>query len=150
SRLLAPYFGTSQFIWANLIGLVLIYLALGYWIGGRGADRLPPESVLFQNTLVAGLVTRLIPPISPPLLSWSVEGFREISVGIFYGSLIGVILLFAVPVTLLGMVSVFAIRLQMNEVGTAGNTAGVIYALSTVGSILGTFIPVFLLLPYLG
>ncbi len=150
SRLLAPYFGTSQFIWANLIGLVLIYLSIGYVIGGRVADRWPRESVLYQITLVAGLFTAIIPLIAHPILSLSLEGFREVSVGIFYGSLLGVIVLFAVPVTMLGMVSVFAIRLSMNEVGKAGNTAGAIYALSTIGSILGTFIPVFILLPNFG
>jgi predicted membrane-bound spermidine synthase len=150
SRLLAPYFGTSQFIWANLIGLVLIYLSLGYVIGGRIADRFPRESVHYQITTVAGLFTAIIPLIAHPILSFSLEGFREVSVGIFYGSLIGVILLFAVPVTLLGTVSVFAIRLSMNDVDRAGNTAGAIYALSTIGSILGTFIPVFFLLPVLG
>src|SRR4051812_1133969 len=137
SRLLAPYFGTSQFIWANLIGMVLIYLSIGYWIGGRVADRYPRESVLYQITLVAGLFTGIIPLISRPILSWALEGFREVSIGIFYGSLIGVILLFAVPVTLLGMVSVFAIRLEMNEVGTAGKNPRGIYPPVPPTSIFG-------------
>ena len=150
SRLLAPYFGTSQFIWANLIGLVLIYLAVGYLIGGRVADRWPRAHVLYGITTVAGAFIVLVPFISSPILSWSQEGFQQVSVGIFYGSLLGVILLFAVPMTLLGMVSVFAIRLEIAGVGSAGNTAGAIYALSTVGSILGTFVPVFVLLPALG
>ena len=150
SRLLAPYFGTSQFIWANLIGLVLIYLSLGYVIGGRVADRYPRESVLYQITTAAGLFTAIIPLVAGPILRWSLEGFRTISAGVFYGSLIGVILLFAVPVTLLGMVSVFAIRLSMQDTARAGNTAGAIYALSTIGSIVGTFGTVFLLLPAFG
>src|SRR6478672_2600118 len=69
SRLLAPYFGTSQLIWATLIGLVLIYLSIGYWIGGRIADRWPRESVLYQITTIAGLFTAVVPFISRPILS---------------------------------------------------------------------------------
>jgi spermidine synthase len=150
SRLLAPYFGTSLFIWANLIGLVMIYLTVGYWLGGKLADRYPRASVLYGITAVAGFAIALIPVISKPILSWSVTGFNTYSVGIFYGSLIGVIILFSVPLILLGFVSPFAIRLRSMTVTHAGGTAGGVSALSTLGSILGTFIPVFLLIPYIG
>ena len=150
SRLLAPYFGTSLFIWANLIGLVMVYLALGYWLGGKLADRYPRASVLYGITGVAGLAVGLIPVLSRPILSWSLRGFSEVSVGIFYGSLIGVILLFSVPLLLLGFVSPFAVRLRSTSVGKAGGTAGAVSALSTLGSILGTFGSVFLLIPYIG
>jgi spermidine synthase len=150
SRLLAPYFGTSLFIWAILIGLVMIYLAVGYGLGGWLADRYPRASVLYTITGVAGLAVGLIPVLSKPILSWSLEGFSEYSVGIFLGSLIGVILLFSVPITLLGFVSPFAIRLRTLGVASAGGTAGSVSALSTVGSILGTFVPVFILIPNIG
>lgn len=150
SRLLAPYFGTSLFIWANLIGLVMIYLTLGYWLGGKLADRYPRASVLFGITAVAGFVVGLIPVLSRPILSWSLTGFSDYSVGIVYGSLIGVIILFSVPLVLLGFVSPFAIRLRSMTVAKAGGTAGGVSALSTLGSILGTFIPVFFLIPYIG
>ncbi len=150
SRLLAPYFGTSLFIWANLIGLVMIYLTVGYWLGGRLADRFPRASVLYGITAVAGFAVGLIPVLSKPILSWSLTGFAEVSVGIFYGSLIGVIILFSVPLVLLGFVSPFAIRLRSSDVSSAGGTAGAVSALSTLGSILGTFIPVFFLIPYIG
>ncbi len=150
SRLLAPYFGTSLFIWANLIGLVMVYLTLGYWLGGRLADRYPRASLLYTITAVAALAVGLIPVLSRPILSWSLTGFSEVSVGIFYGSLIGVILLFSVPLLLLGFVSPFAIRLRSVGVASAGGTAGQVSALSTLGSILGTFIPTFFLIPYIG
>ncbi len=150
SRLLAPYFGTSLFIWANLIGLVMIYLTLGYWLGGRLADRFPRHSFLYGLTAVAGFAVGLIPVLSRPILSWSLEGFSDYSVGVFYSSLVGVILLFSVPLILLGFVSPFAIRLRSVGVAHAGMTAGGVSALSTLGSILGTFIPVFFLIPYIG
>jgi predicted membrane-bound spermidine synthase len=150
SRLLAPYFGTSLFIWANLIGLVMIYLTLGYWLGGKLADRYPRRTVLYGITAVAGFMVGVIPILSKPILTWSLTGFADYSVGIFYGSLIGVILLFSVPLILLGFVSPFAVRLRMVDVEDAGGTAGGVSALSTLGSILGTFIPVFFLIPYIG
>ena len=150
SRLLAPYFGTSLFIWAILIGLVMIYLTLGYWLGGRLADRFPRPSFLYGVTAVAGFAVGLIPVLSRPILSWSVEGFSGYSVGIFIGSLVGVILLFSVPLILLGFVSPFAIRLRSVSATNAGGTAGGVSALSTLGSILGTLIPVFFLIPYIG
>lgn len=150
SRLLAPYFGTSLFIWAILIGLVMVYLTLGYWLGGKLADRHPRAGVLYGITSVSGVAVGLIPVLSGPILKWSLTGFSEVSVGIFLGSLIGVILLFSVPLLLLGFVSPFAIRLRTSGVGSTGGTAGSVSALSTLGSILGTFIPVFLLIPRIG
>jgi spermidine synthase len=150
SRLLAPYFGTSLFIWGILIGLVMIYLTVGYALGGRLADRYPRASVLYGITGAAGFAVGLIPLVSGPILRWSLQGFAQYSVGIFLGSLIGVVLLFAVPLTLLGFVSPFAIRLRTLGVASTGGTAGGVSALSTLGSILGTFIPVFLLIPNIG
>src|SRR5437868_2704797 len=75
SRLLAPYFGTSLFVWANLIGLVLLYLTVGYYLGGRLADRYPRPRVLYGLTAIASLLVGLIPVISRPILSWSLTSF---------------------------------------------------------------------------
>lgn len=69
SRLLAPYFGTSLFIWAILIGLVMIYLTIGYWLGGKLADRYPRPTVLFSFTAIAGFAVGLIPVLSRPSLA---------------------------------------------------------------------------------
>ena len=150
SRLLAPYFGTSLYVWGVLIGLVLIYLSAGYVIGGRLADRHPRAEVLYQVTAWAGLWIGLIPLVSYPILLASQQGFKDLSVGLVAGTLLAVVLLFAAPVILLGCVSPFAIRLLLTSVETGGNTAGRVYALSTAGSILGTFLPVFWFIPTYG
>jgi spermidine synthase len=150
SRLLAPYFGTSLFIWANLIGLVLIYLSVGYFLGGKIADRYPTPRVLCACTSIAAIGIALIPFTSSGILAWSITGLTEASVSVFYSSLLAVILLFAVPVTLLGLVSPFAIRIRTQGVKSAGRNSGSIYALSTLGSILGTFLPVFVFIPTFG
>ena len=150
SRLLAPYFGTSLFVWANLIGLILLYLTIGYYVGGRLADRYPRPGVLYGLTIVASFLIGLIPFISRPILLWSQSSFATYSIGVFYGSLVAVILLFAVPMILLGCVSPFAIRLRIQQLGRSGRTAGQLYAISTAGSILGTFVPVLWLIPSIG
>jgi spermidine synthase len=150
SRLLAPYFGTSLYVWGILIGLILIYLSAGYVIGGRLADRHPRDDLLFQITAWAGLWIGLIPLVSYPILLASQQGFRDLSVGLVAGTLLAVVLLFAVPVILLGCVSPFAIRLLLKNIETGGNTAGRVYALSTAGSILGTFLPAFWFIPTYG
>jgi predicted membrane-bound spermidine synthase len=150
SRLLAPYFGTSLFIWANLIGLILLYLAAGYWLGGRLADRYPNREALYHVTAVAAVFVGLIPFMARPILHFSSVGFATYSLGIFWGSLIGVIALFLVPITLLGCVSPWAIRLAVHDVRDAGRTAGSLYALSTLGSLTGAYLPVLLLVPTVG
>ena len=150
SRLLAPYFGTSLYVWGVLIGLILIYLSAGYVIGGRLADRHPRPELLYQITAWAGLWIGLIPLVSYPILLLSQQGFKELSVGLVAGTLFAVVILFAAPVILLGCVSPFAIRLLLRNVESGGNTAGRVYALSTAGSILGTFLPVFWFIPTYG
>ena len=150
SRLIAPYFGGSTFIWANLIGVTLAFLSLGYWIGGRVADRRPSPRVLYAVTAIGAILAGLIPFVSRPILAASLTAFENVNIGAFYASLIGVLLLLALPVTLLGFISPFAIRLRMADVTTAGNTAGNMYALSTLGSIAGSFLPVIVLIPLFG
>jgi spermidine synthase len=150
ARLLAPYFGDSLYVWGVLIGLVLIYLSAGYALGGRIADRWPRVDLLFQLTAWAGFWIGLIPLISYPILQKALEGFASVSAGLVLGTLLSVVLLFAAPVILLGCVSPFAIRLRLRGVETGGDTAGKVYALSTAGSIAGTFVPVFYLIPTFG
>ncbi len=153
SRLLAPHFGTSLLIWSVLIGLMLIYLTIGYFVGGRLADRSPREGTLYQITAWAGFATGLLPFIARPVLqSVQMPGLLEApgAWGLLLGSFLAVVLLLSVPVTLLGCVSPFAIRLAMRNVHSAGNVAGGIYALSTLGSIIGTFAPVLVLIPNIG
>ena len=152
SRLLDPFFGNSLIIWAVLIGMVLLYLTAGYYLGGKWADRQPHYRVLYQITAWAAFLIGIVPLISRPVLLWSVQGFAQYSAGILAGSLLGVVALFSIPLTLMGCVSPFAIRLSMQgeQVEKSGKIAGSLYALSTVGSLLGTFLPVLLLIPNIG
>ena len=150
SRLIAPFFGDSTFIWANLIGLTLTFLAIGYWFGGRLADRFPRLWVLYSITAMAAVWSAMLPYLARPILQFSLDAFDDVAVGSFYGSLLGVLLILAVPITLLGFVSPYAIRLRMTDVGHAGNTSGNTYALGTIGSIAGSFLPVLVLIPWVG
>ncbi|HEX6487910.1 MAG TPA: fused MFS/spermidine synthase [Candidatus Dormibacteraeota bacterium] len=150
ARLLAPYFGTSLYVWGVLIGLILLYLSAGYILGGRLADRRPEAELLFQLTAWAGLWVGVVPLVSYPILLASQRGFATVSAGLVLGTLLAVLLLFAVPVILLGCVSPFAIRLLLTDVRRGGDVAGRVYALSTAGSILGTFLPVFWFIPSYG
>ena len=150
SRLLAPYFGSSTIVWANLIGIVLAALALGYWLGGRIADRRPEPALLGYIVLAAAVCVAAIPFVAKPFLDLTVEGLDEASAGAVIGSFFAVLLLCAPPVVLLGMVSPFAIRLSVASIATAGTVAGRLYALSTAGSLLGTFLPALVLIPAVG
>src|SRR5919204_411882 len=114
SRLLEPYFGSSTIVWANLIGLVLAALALGYWLGGRGADRHPSPALLGFLVLGGALCIAAIPFVAKPFLDVTVQGLDRVSLGAVVGSFFSVLLLFAPPVVLLGMVSPFAIRLAVS------------------------------------
>lgn len=153
-RLLAPFFGTSQPIWAVVIGMTLTYLAAGYWLGGRLADRRPDERLLYWLIAWAGLLCALIPLVARPILQIAQLALRSVAAGSFLGALAAVVLLFAAPVILLATVGPFAVRLRMRQaeqgVAAAGRTAGTISALSTMGSIVGTFLTVLVLIPLIG
>jgi len=149
-RLLAPYFGASTIVWANTIGIVLVALSLGYWLGGRLADRNPHMRGLCLLALTAAGLLALVPFAADPMLELAVDALDEISAGAFLGSLVGVLVLVAVPVLLLGAVSPYAIRLAVSSVEEAGRVAGRLYALSTAGSLVGTLLSALLLIPLVG
>lgn len=150
SRLLAPYFGASTVVWANIIGLTLAYLALGYWLGGRLADRRPEPRVLATILLVAAAALVATPFAARPLLRWAVHGVDAVAVGSVVGSFFAALALFAVPVTALGAAAPFLVRLAIGAVEEAGRVAGRLYALSTAGSLLGTFAAALLAIPFVG
>ena len=149
-RLLSPYFGASTIVWANTIGVVLVALSIGYWLGGRLADRHPNLRALCLLTLAAASLLALVPFAADPLLDVAVDALDSISAGAFLGSLVGVLGLVAVPVLLLGMVSPWAIRLAVQTVEEAGEVAGRLYALSTAGSLAGTLLSALLFIPAVG
>ncbi len=153
ARLLAPYFGASTIIWANTIATVLVALSAGYAIGGRLADRRGDLRGLCGVVLAAAALLALVPFISDPFLRLSVNALGSLSVGGFLGSLAAVLVLVAVPVMLLGTVAPYANRLALGRVGQVGQTGtvtGNLYAISTAGSLVGTFLAALLLIPLVG
>ena len=150
ARLLAPYFGASTIVWANTIGVVLVALAVGYWLGGRYADRHAHLRGLCLLVLCAAALIALIPFAARPFLGFSADAFDEVSVSGFLGSLFGVLVLVAVPVMLLGAASPWALRLSVPDVAHSGEVAGRLYAVSTAGSLFGTMVAALVLIPFLG
>ena len=150
ARLLGTVFGTSNIVWANIIGLILIYLAAGYFIGGRWADRSPYTGTFYRIIAWGAFTAGLVPLVAKPVLRQAAVAVQELDLAIMGGSFISVLILFVVPITLLACVSPFAIRLSITDAAEAGRTSGRVYAISTVGSILGTFLPVLWLIPTIG
>jgi len=152
ARLLAPYFGDSTIVWANTIAIVLVALAIGYWLGGKLADRRPDLKSLCGTVLGGAILVTLVPFFARPFLGASVDAFDELSVGVFAGSLVGVLVLLAIPVMIFGAVSPWALRIAMDgsDVEHAGQLAGRLYALSTAGSLIGTLVSAMVTIPLIG
>lgn len=150
SRLLGNVFGTSNLVWASIIGLILIYLTVGYFIGGRWADRSPYPKTMYTILLWGAFLAGLVPLPAGFVLRMAAAAFDRLQVGVLMGSFTGVLILFSLPVTLLGTISPFAIRLAIRRPSEAGSVSGRIYAISTLGSFVGTFLPVLLLIPTIG
>lgn len=150
SRLLGSVFGTSNIVWANVIGLILLYLAAGYFIGGRWADRSPHFSTFYRILVWSAFFSALIPLASRPVLLAAAQAVAGAEAALALGSFVSILVLFSVPVTLLGCASPFAIRLAISDLADTGRTAGQMYAISTLGSLVGTFLPVVFIIPELG
>ncbi|MBI5103577.1 MAG: fused MFS/spermidine synthase [Solirubrobacterales bacterium] len=150
ARLLAPWFGDSTIVWANTIATVLVALSLGYWFGGRLADQRPTLEGLGRLVLAAAGLLALVPFVARPFLKVSVDALDSVEAGAFVGSLIGVLFLIAAPVFVMGCVAPYAIRLSVTAVDESGRIAGRLYAISTLGSLAGTFLSALLLIPFLG
>ncbi|MDR2175690.1 MAG: fused MFS/spermidine synthase [Synergistaceae bacterium] len=144
SRIVAPYMGTSLIVWTSLIGVIMASLSAGYWLGGAAADRWPEMKILARVVLGAAFFTAMTAFAANPILTVL---FRAFSRSAFYfSSAAGALLLFSVPSVLLGMVSPFIVKLAMRDLGTSGATVGRFSALSSLGSILGTFLGGFVLI----
>jgi Predicted spermidine synthase with an N-terminal membrane domain len=150
ARLLAPFFGASTFVWANTIATVLVALAGGYWLGGKLADRRPTLGALCALIAAAAALLAVVPFVASPFLGAAARALAGVSAGAFVGSLVGVLCLVFVPVALLGAVAPFAVRLSVESVGESGQVSGRLYAISTIGSLVGTFLAALLLIPLLG
>ena len=150
SRMLQTVYGTSNLVWANVIGLVLLFLTLGYFIGGRLADRRPHAQTFYQLVVVAGFSSVFFLLLTSFILKQAASALAGLNVGVLLGSFIGVVFSLGIPISLLGTLSPFAIRLAVDDVNTAGRISGQIYAISTMGSLLGTWLPVLLVIPLAG
>jgi len=150
SRLLGSVFGTSNLVWASIIGLILIYLSAGYFLGGFWADRSPEWKTFYRILIWAGIAIIIVPLIAKPILRIAADAFDALQLGVMLGSFLSVVILFIVPVTLLGTISPFAIRLAVNTKEDSGKISGKLYAVSTLGSFFGTFLPDLVLIPAIG
>ena len=146
SRIVSPFIGTSTYVWTSLIGIILGALSLGYWLGGRLADRRPDPKVLASVILIAGGLIAFTVLIKDVALS-SIASAR---LGLEIKAVLASILLFGPASICLGIVTPFAVRLKMTSLDRTGSIVGRLYALSTIGSITGTFAAGFFLIPFVG
>jgi spermidine synthase len=144
SRVVGPFFGVSLFVWTSLIAVTLIALAAGYGLGGLLADRRGTPEYLYAIILVAGLLVLLIPVLKASVLKLSIP------LGLRLGAFTSTTLLFGPSLFLLGCVSPYLVKIAGREMRNIGRTVGGFYALSTLGSVLGTVLTGFVLIAYLG
>src|SRR5688572_5239219 len=150
-RVLQPRFGSTTDVWTNVIAVVLAALAVGYAIGGRIADKRGTPSLLYGLLAVGGLLVAATVPLATPVSKWIIPldiDLENVSSFLMKGSLAATLILFAPSTLLLGMVSPIAIRL-LADAGV-GRAAGRVFAISTVGSIVGTYMPTLWLVPEYG
>jgi spermidine synthase/uncharacterized membrane protein len=149
-RLIGNVFGTSNIVWASIIGLILIYLTFGYFLGGKWADTNPTPVAMYRVLAWGAFTLGLVPYAAGPVLRSAANAFDALNIGILGASFIAVLILFIVPITLLGTISPFAIRLSVDDTARAGQVSGQIYAISTLGSFIGTFLPTLVFIPAIG
>jgi spermidine synthase len=146
SRVVAPYFGNSLFVWGALIGVVLTGLMIGYWVGGVLADRFPPERLLVGTMTLGALGVLGIPLLDGPVLELVVEW----DPGARLNPLIAAIILFGPASVVMAATTPIAVRLVATSLRTLGRTSGGLFSLSTGGSIVGTLATAFFLIPEFG
>ncbi len=150
SRLIGNVFGTSNLVWAAIIGLMLFYLTVGYSLGGKQADKRPHAEAMYKVLAWGAFTLGIVPFIANPVLRAAATAFDGLQVGVMVGAFVAVLVLFSIPITLMGMISPYAIRLSMDDTERAGKISGNIYAISTLGSFVGTYLPVLVLIPTIG
>lgn len=144
ARLIAPAFGASTVVWANTIAIALAALAIGYWLGGRLADRHPTVRAMALGGLAGAVMVALIPLVAIPWLALTED------LGEFTGSFLAQLVLVAPPLVVLGALTPWAIRLRVDSVAGAGDATGRLYALSTAGGLVGNFAAALALIPLVG
>ena len=142
SRILAPYFGTSQLIWTSIIGIILLSTSIGNYLGGVIADKTQGDNEKLKKNIkiilmISGVLILLIPLMQNNIIEIITKITRDIKIG----AIISTLLLFFAPSMFIGMISPVIIKLKMNELDKVGKVSGKISALATLGNIIGTFIP---------
>ncbi|MDF1555384.1 MAG: fused MFS/spermidine synthase [Deferrisomatales bacterium] len=146
SRLLAPWFGSSVYVWGSLISVFLLALSIGYAVGGVVADKAPSYRGLAGVLMAASLLVLALPFVSFPVCEWIAARDLDSRAAVLLASAI----FFLTPSILMGMVSPYVIRLSASRIESVGRTAGSIYSVSTVGSITGALAVSFYLIPVMG
>jgi spermidine synthase len=144
TRILGPFYGVSLFLWSALITVTLAALSAGYAVGGRWADKGATRFRLCTLIAGAGIWLLLIPWIKRPVLALTEP------LGLRFAVLVAAFVLFAPPLTLLGMVSPYAIKLKTVRLEEVGRSAGNLYAISTVASVISALLTGFFLIPNFG
>lgn len=146
SRILAPYFGTSNLVWTSVIGIILLSSSIGNYIGGIIADKNSSKKTIQFILFITGISILGVGIFQKTFLSFIILFISDIKIG----AILSTILLFFIPSMLIGSLSPILIKVRLENSSTIGKTSGLIYALSTLGSIVGTFAGGFLLLPSMG
>ena len=146
SRILSPYFGSSNIIWTSVIGIILLSSSIGNYIGGIIADRNDQKKSIKTMLLISGILTILILILQQSTLNLITDIVLDIKIG----AIISTIILFFLPSMFLGCISPIVIKMSLQNIDEAGKTSGKIYAIATLGGIAGTFVGGFYLLPTLG
>lgn len=144
TRILGPFYGVSIFLWSALISITLIALSAGYFLGGRLADKKTDLNIFSSIIALAGIWILLIPMLRDPVLNFS-EGFD-----LRWAVLVSSFILFVPPLTLMGMVSPYAVKLKVSSLDNVGKSAGDLYAVSTIGSVISALLTGYILIPNVG
>ncbi|OJW68019.1 MAG: hypothetical protein BGO68_04945 [Candidatus Amoebophilus sp. 36-38] len=154
SRLLAPYFGTSLLVWTNILGVIMIALSIGYYVGGRIADKYPSENAFYKLVLTTAIYIASIPfgiiPLTRLAFRSIEQAFNTYSIGLIILALGLMVVFLALPFVALGMFTPYVVKLKSQQSNAVGNLAGQVFTWSNIGSILGTFLPTLLTIPLIG
>ena len=146
SRVLSPYFGNSNIVWTSVIGIILLSSSIGNYIGGKIADKEGLRNHLKTILVFAALFVFLIPISQKGILEILSKTFSDIKLG----AIIGTLLMFFMPSLFLGCINPIIIKLNLKDINTAGEITGKVYAVATIGGIVGTFLGGFFLVPNYG
>ena len=152
SRLLAPYFSSSQIVWTIIIGTIMIAMALGNIYGGRTADKNPNPDVLYRRILVAAIWIAAIPALGKYVIL-GIAGVLIFSINnnfLIWAAFAACMVVFVFPLFLLGTVTPSLVKYTVDSLNDNGKTVGNLGAANTIGSIIGTFIPTFVTIPAVG